>query len=152
MKKKCLEDDASKCGGILTPWLFYAEAKQKSPGALILMRHYDAFYVFGEDAVRVEPILSSVLTHKDAGKMYCYGVNDYNHAQFSFGVHNLDKVLPALISANMRVIVTNYNNAFKECGGWKRAERMIAGAEQKRKEQRNNVWVQLSLLDVDGFL
>lgn len=137
--------------GILTEWKFYQKQKAEHTDVIILMRHYETYSVLGDDADRVAPLLEDVLTHKDAGRMYCYDTENYSYHSFSFGQHNLHRAMDTLIQHDMRVAISDFDMAFKEWGGWQRADKMIAEAERKREAERPKVWVQTSLFDMEGF-
>lgn len=140
-----------QCSDILTEWEFYRRQKDLHPDVVIIMRYYDSYHILGDDADKVAPVLEDVLTHKDAGRMFVYDTHCYSYHKFSFGRHNLDKVLPKLIGCNMRVAISDYNIAFKEWGGWQRADRLIDEAKKQRDLTRPGVWVQTSLFDMEGF-
>lgn len=122
MKKKKLDKLSAlqQPDTILTSSKFYFEQKKKHPEACIIMRYYDAYYILGDDA------------------------DNYSYPKFSFGCHNLDKVLPELIRAGLRVAISDYDIAFKEWGGWECANRITREAEEKRKreEVKKPKWVE----------
>lgn len=157
-KLDIIESDICHCGAdIPTEWKLYRQVKEhytknRTEKVIVIMRHYDQYSILGDDADLVAPVLTDVLTHKHAGRMYCYDRENYSYHVFSFGRHNLDKVLPVIIRNDWHVAISDFDAAFKEWGGHPRADRLIAEAEAKRKQQQPKPPVQLSLFDVEGFL
>ena len=80
-----------------------AALKQQYPDALILMRRYENYAIFAEDAIKAGASLKIAPTTDEATGLQC----------ITFPFSHLDVNLPKLIHSGNRIAITDYQEPIK---------------------------------------
>lgn len=132
-----------------TIYTLFEQGKKKYPDAVLFIRNWgDCYECLNEDADKVHEIAHEALTHIDAGQCYVYQQGQ----KFTFGIHNLDKVLPLVIRAGHRTMIADFVEQRKE---WEKKhpeyiEELQTNIEKILKPEPPRER-QMSLFDIAGF-
>ena len=80
-----------------------ATLKQQYPDALILMRRFDNYVIFTEDAIKAGASLNLALTTDEATGLQC----------ITFPFYSIDVNLPKLIRSGNRIAIMDYQEPIK---------------------------------------
>lgn len=134
---------------MLTQYTYYQKMQEKRPQHVIVMRDFGSYYILGEKAKDVLPTIEKLLTHPDAGKCFSWSPSEFAYSSLSFGKHNLDRVLPALIRAGFSPAIESYDE-YRKTPEYKQHEeqvfahwRKMKEDEERKQKQRNPVQLEL---------